>query len=63
MKHLVDMGYLLKKIRCTDIKGTERFNEQSLLSRKEGFGLLAVYIVNSCNCDLISFICDILGGI
>ena len=56
-------GIFFQKIRCTGIKGTARFNEQSLLSRKEGFGLLAVYIVNSCNCDLISFICDILGGI
>ena len=57
------MGYFFPKIRCTGIKGTARFNEQRLISRKEGFGLLTVYIVNSCNCDLISFICDIVGGI
>ena len=56
-------GIFFPKIRRTGIKGTARFNEQRLLSRKEGFGLLAVYIVNSCNCDLISFICDIVGGI
>ena len=58
MKHLVDMGYFFQE---SGVKGTVRFNEQRLLSRKEGFGLLAVYIVNSC--DLISFICDIVGGI
>ena len=63
MKHLVDMGYFFPKIRCTGIKGTARFNEQRLLSRKEGFGLLTVYIVNCCNCNFISFLCDIVGGI
>ena len=55
--------FFFQKIRCTGIKGTARFNEQRLISRKEGFGLLNVYIVNSCNCDLISSICDNVGGI
>ena len=63
MKHLVDMGYFFPKIMCTGIKGTARFKEQRLLSRKEGFSLLTVYIANSCNCDLISFLCDIVDGI
>ena len=41
-------GIFFPKIRCTGIKRTVRFNDQRLLSRKEGFSLLTVYIVNSC---------------
>ena len=56
------MGYFFPKIRCTGIKRTARFKEQRLISQKEGFGLLTVYIANSCNCGLISFICDNVVG-
>ena len=64
MKHLSGYGiFFFPKIRCTGIKRTAHFKEQRLISQKEGFGLLTVYIANSCNCDLISFICDNVGGI
>ena len=36
-----------QKIRCTGIKRTARFKEQRLISQKESFGLLTVYIANS----------------
>ena len=60
MKHLWD---IFSKNQVYGYKKNSAFQGTNLISQKEGFGLLTVYIANSCNCDLISFICDNVGGI